>query len=88
MVFTNKLQFAEVNYVYNKIRLLYILEMSKIVLAEKNCPDIKNEDPKKKSKLEEGKAIGCLASGYFGDYIDVTILTEEGYLDLAEIKRE
>lgn len=51
-------------------------------------PELAVIDDSAKTRFEAGNVVGDLAMGLFGDFIEVTTMTEDGKLDLKEMIRQ
>lgn len=70
----------------SKSRYCALWQCPKLLWLKQYKPETVKTDPSLQSRMDTGTEIGDLARGLFGDYLDVTVLNENGKPDLNAMK--
>ena len=62
----------------SKSRYCLLWQCPKLLWLEKNHPELKTEDAARDDRMVVGNQVGDLAMGLFGDFVETTVLDEEG----------
>ena len=69
----------------SKSKYCNLWQCPKLLWLNKFKPEEKTEDPSLQARFDEGNAVGDLAMGLFGDFVEVTSFKEDGRLDLDKM---
>ena len=66
----------------SKSKYCLLWQCPKLLWLEQNHPELKTEDPSREDRMVVGNEVGDLAMGLFGDFVETTILKEDGRPDI------
>lgn len=71
-----------VSFYFSKSGYCRLWQCPKMVWLKKYHPELAQEDPATEARMEAGNEIGDLAMGLFGDFVETTVLGEDGWPDI------
>lgn len=66
----------------SKSKYCLLWQCPKLLWLEQNHPELKTEDPSREDRMVVGNEVGDLAMGLFGDFVETTVLKEDGRPDI------
>lgn len=63
----------------SKSKYCLLWQCPKLLWLEKNRPELKTEDAARDDRMAVGNVVGDLAMGLFGDFVETTVLNEDGW---------
>ena len=69
-------------FYFSKSKYCLLWQCPKQVWLYKYRPELKKHDPAVEARMTAGQEVGELAKSYFGPYTDVSVVNEDGSLDL------
>ncbi len=66
----------------SKSKYCLALQCQKINWLDRNMPEVKTPSADMEERMREGNEVGDLAMGLLGDYVEVTVLDENGKIDI------
>jgi len=67
----------------SKSKYCLLWQCPKLLWLEKYHPERKTQDDARDARMDTGNEVGDLAMGLFGDFTEVTVLNQDGRLDIA-----
>ena len=68
---------------FSKSKYCRLWQCAKQLWLDANHPELQTEDPSREDRMAVGNEVGDLAMGLFGDYTEVTVLKEDGRVDIS-----
>ena len=69
----------------SKSKYTQVWSCPKAAWLSKNKPEQASVDENARPRMQTGTEVGKRARGLFGDYIDVTVVSADGHLDLTQM---
>ena len=67
----------------SKSKYFRLWQCAKQLWLDTYHPELQTEDSSQKDRMTTGNEVGDLAMGLFGDYVEVTVLKEDGRPDIS-----
>lgn len=70
---------------FSKSKYTSFIQCPKMLWLKTYHPELAEEDPAAKERMDKGNVVGDLAMGFFGEYEEMTALTPDGKMDIDKM---